>query len=539
MLMFPVSDDYLKHPFPGDDGELLDGMAMFDEVEEKKNQIIGELFALPQFIFNVLYPCALTRRGRNKLQELERTMPSLFERPENTELLDTYDALHRTGLVEIDHCVKQMLTVFLNDFKSARTPEHTLSLVKASYPKIYGACKSAGEAISIGQLYLTLANIDPEEQETGIGEDMTSEGIYVLSMLFWVYGALQKPFELMDAFFAAILAEVIQEQVELYKPLIVPELSPEQKRFARILHKELNGKTVSCLQLLHSYYADEGRLHLYHCLYEAAGRRVDLNKRLEATAPLSDRELYHLVEMQAAMRRPLSELLVPYLVVKQSLGIEEQLTEELEAARLELATYAAKKAPEIPVDERLEQKDRELAELRAEVEQTKQALKTAVDRERGLTAELSTLRREISKRDGKIAAHKSDKRELAELREALYRISISRENGQEAEPEDDAAITFPYNDLPPGIVCFGGHEQWIGQMQKKLPGVRFVPINYRYDSNIIKRAPCVWIQPCYLSHKMYYRIISEARTAGVERHYFHSLSAISSAGQLVQTMNMT
>ena len=97
-------------------------------------------------------------------------------------------------------------------------------------------------------------------------------------------------------------------------------------------------------------------------------------------------------------------------------------------------------------------------------------------------------------------------------------------------------IAFPYSNLPEGIVCFGGHEQWIGQMQKKLPGVRFVPVNYRYDSSIIKRAPCVWIQPCYLSHKMYFRIIGDARSAGVERHYFHSLSASSSARHLVLTM---
>ena len=63
MLMFPVSDDYLKHPFLGDDGELLDGMAMFDEVEEKKNQIIGELFALPPVYFQRPLPLRTHQTG--------------------------------------------------------------------------------------------------------------------------------------------------------------------------------------------------------------------------------------------------------------------------------------------------------------------------------------------------------------------------------------------------------------------------------------------------------------------------------------------
>lgn len=180
--------------------------------------------------------------------------------------------------------------------------------------------------------------------------------------------------------------------------------------------------------------------------------------------------------------------LIPYLVVKQSVEVEARLTAELETTRQELAAYKAMQAPEIPPDERLQQQDQELAEMRAWVERTNHALKAAAERERGLTAELSKLRREVKAKDEKIASHKSDKRELAELREALYQISKSQEE-PEIIPNGGDETTFPCRDLPEGIVCFGGHKQWIGQMQKKLPGVRFVPVNYRYDSNIIKRVP--------------------------------------------------
>jgi len=255
---------------------------------------------------------------------------------------------------------------------------------------------------------------------------------------------------------------------------------------------------------------------------------------LEATT-IGEKELYHLMEIEENTLEPLMTTLVPFLVIKQSLANEETLARELEDARRELAKHRAMEKPEIPVDVRLAESEGQITALREELERVSRELKAATDRERGLNAELSKLRREVKKKDAEIVSHKSDKKELAELREALYSISQSQEDNQESGHES-GEIVFPYNDLPEGIVCFGGHEQWIGQMQKKLPGVRFVPVNYRYDSSIVKRAPCVWIQPCYLSHKMYFRIIGDARSVGVERHYFHSLSASSSARHLVLTM---
>jgi len=289
----------------------------------------------------------------------------------------------------------ELLTLFHNETRDDGSPEQTLTVVKAAYPKLYGSCKSAGEAVSIGQLYQKLTNVIPEEQENGIGEDMTSEGVYVISLLFWLFWAFQKPISSFDGIFAMILLEVTYRQTDLYTPTNDLEISKEQ-RFVRGLNEELNGKTIPCTQLLHSPYADEEQLRLYYRLYEAAGQSIDLGKRLEATA-IGEKELYRLMEIEADTLEPLMTTLVPFLVIKQSLANEEALARELEDARRELAKHRAMEKPEIPVDVRLVESE--------------------------------------------------------------------------------------------------------GQM----------------------RAPCVWIQPCYLSHKMYFRIIGDARSAGVERHYFHSL----------------
>lgn len=130
----------------------------------------------------------------------------------------------------------------------------------------------------------------------------------------------------------------------------------------------------------------------------------------------------------------------------------------------------------------------------------------------------------------------NSKRELAELREAIYRIMSEKDGAEENKDEDPGEIKFPYTDLPAGIICFGGYDQWRNRMQENFPGVRFVPAGYRYDSNIVRKAPCIWVHSGYISHKMYNRIIGDARAADVDIHYFNSHSVISSAKLLVESM---
>jgi len=166
-----MSNEFFDNLFlPDDDGLPMDGLDLLEDMEQQKENILMELFELPQFFHNVFFACALTERGRKRLRELEAASPELFL-TEPFLLLDTYEALYKTGMPEIDRCVKQLLILFHNETRGDGNPEQTLTVVKAAYPKLYGSCKSAGDAVSIGQLYQKLANVIPEEQENGICED--------------------------------------------------------------------------------------------------------------------------------------------------------------------------------------------------------------------------------------------------------------------------------------------------------------------------------------------------------------------------------
>ena len=127
-----------------------------------------------------------------------------------------------------------------------------------------------------------------------------------------------------------------------------------------------------------------------------------------------------------------------------------------------------------------------------------------------------------------------EKNAVAELRETVY--ALMSEHDAPDTPQEDDPVNYPYTDLPEGIICFGGYDQWLNRMQERFPTVRFLPVSNRYDSGILRRAPCIWIQSGYISHIMYYRIVNDARAARIETHYFNSHSVESSSRLLIETM---
>lgn len=502
---------------------------------EEDIDILQQLFDMDELYYGAFFACALTKRGRTKLRELKAEKPELFELEEE-ELVDrlmSYEFLYKTGLSDIDHCVLQMLTLYHNETIEGESPTRTLTIVKSAYPKLYSACKGSGNATSLPHLFVQYGNVD-QEKDVEIYKTITSEGMYVLCLLYWLHFSLGKAFIPFDVVFAIMLIEVMKNQSRLTEMLGDPILGKEQKQHVKELRRELIGKSISCVQLFNNDYLDEDQIIFYRNLFEAAGNQVDLLKRLEAYT-LTDDDLIAFVDMEHNHGLGMEEIIIPYLIIKQFIDTEETLQQRIESLQEKLNETKSHIQPVAPESEQLKSSQEMILSLQNQLNRSEQDRNAAEKRERGLMAELSKARKEIAKKESEILSIHSERIELAELREALY--EISRNDADQVIKQENVEISFPYNDLPKGIVCFGGHEQWIMQMQQKLPNVRFVPVDYRYDSSIIRRAPCVWIQPYYLSHKMYNRIIADARSVGVDCHYFRSLSTQSSAIHMVNTMS--
>ena len=138
------------------------------------------------------------------------------------------------------------------------------------------------------------------------------------------------------------------------------------------------------------------------------------------------------------------------------------------------------------------------------------------------------LRKQNEELGGKSQA---ERRELAELRELLF----LREN--EPEPEEAEIgneISLPYA-VTHATVIFGGHDTWTKAIRPMLAGdVRFVDRRMNPDTNLIRHADVVWLQPNSLRHADYYKIINIIRTHKKQLHYFRFASAEKCARQLAE-----
>lgn len=158
------------------------------------------------------------------------------------------------------------------------------------------------------------------------------------------------------------------------------------------------------------------------------------------------------------------------------------------------------------------------ADLKRENDRLKQA---AYEAER----ELRELRK---KQEALLQKSQAERQELAQLRELVF----LRENA--GEEEDRESVTFPYT-VRHSTVVFGGHETWAKAIRPMLAGdIRFVDRGMRPDTDLIRHADMVWLQPNSLSHSDYYKIIRIIRTQGIPLHYFQFASAEKCALQLVR-----
>lgn len=499
------------------------------EAEEHAEKSLDKLFKLNSFYYAIFFATALSERARKKVRQLEQDCPELFESKKTNQRVIAYTSRFSANNPDVDHCVASLLALFDEETKDGDPPDKTLALVRCAYPKLYTACKAAGETTQLVDIYMHLRN-DRNKVEP---DDVSSEGIYQFCVMLWLYKIMGKEISLLDGQLAGYVIDAFHSFEFIIPSDETPEYSVEMKRRARKMADALRSKLMPCTQVQSNDLFDFATLYRYNHLLAIAGCPADAIKMLETTL-LEEHELRRLLAAEEESAASVECLLIPFMIIKSFVVSMNSLRDKLGSAERELAEHRERKAAEPPPVESVSEQRREISALGSEVQRLKDKLRTAKNNERALASELAGLRKKVKSQEDEMQDHQRDLRELAELREAVY--ALMSEHDTPDTPQEDDAVNYPYTDLPEGIICFGGYDQWLNRMQERFPTVRFIPVSNRYDPGILRRAPCIWIQSGYISHIMYYRIINDARIARTQTHYFNSHSVESSSRLLIETM---
>jgi hypothetical protein len=165
-----------------------------------------------------------------------------------------------------------------------------------------------------------------------------------------------------------------------------------------------------------------------------------------------------------------------------------------------------------------EEKEDNSEDLKKEIKRLRDALHDAEKASRDAKRELEKAQSEA----------RLEHRELADLRELVF----NRENVEEEAPEQGE---FEKYIVSQRTVVFGGHDSWVKAIKPLLDGeIRFIDKDLVFDVNIIRNADVLWIQPNAMSHKMYYRIVDNARLYKKPVRYFTYASAVKCAEQVAE-----
>lgn len=157
-------------------------------------------------------------------------------------------------------------------------------------------------------------------------------------------------------------------------------------------------------------------------------------------------------------------------------------------------------------------------DLKNEIKRLREALHAAEKGTREAKRELEKVKDEAS----------LEHRELADLRELIF----NQENTEEESIEEPSTDLFPYI-VNKRTAVFGGHDTWTKAIKGLLDGnIRFVDKDLVFDVSLIRNADVIWVQANAMSHKMYYRIIDNARQWKKQVRYFAYASAEKCAEQL-------
>ncbi len=220
------------------------------------------------------------------------------------------------------------------------------------------------------------------------------------------------------------------------------------------------------------------------------------------------KELYRAMTEKYGADTDISSRLLPVLCVLRAVSDREEKTREKQE----------KEAV------RPEKKHTDLRALQAEVLRLKNSEHEALRRAEETGERLEEVQ----------AENEMIRRELADLREIVFRQDNPGTEDREQENNEKDESAFPY-EVQHNTVVFGGHDTWLKAIRGRFQGnIRFISRDSTFDTVIIRRAEAVWIQPNALSHAQFYRIIDEARLYRKPVHYFKSASALKSALQLKQ-----
>lgn len=159
--------------------------------------------------------------------------------------------------------------------------------------------------------------------------------------------------------------------------------------------------------------------------------------------------------------------------------------------------------------------------LKDEIRRLKAALHAADKETRDAKKQLSELKESSD----------LEHRELADLREYVFTRdqNAALASGEEVADEDK----WPYSVVKNTLV-FGGHETWLKGIRGILTGnIRFIGKSLAFDTDLIKYADVIWIQPNALSHPMYWRIVDNARALKKPVRYFSYASWVKCAEQVL------
>ncbi len=170
------------------------------------------------------------------------------------------------------------------------------------------------------------------------------------------------------------------------------------------------------------------------------------------------------------------------------------------------------KAPQKPKEEDAEA-------LKSEIKRLKAALHAADLENRETKKTLASIK----------AAANIEHRELADLREFVF--NQDTEEMTEETVEDDK---WPY-EVHKDTVVFGGHATWAKGIKSILNGsIRFIDKDLVFDTELVKHAAVIWIQPNAISHPMYWRVVDTARAHKKPVRYFAFASWVKCAEQVME-----
>ncbi len=162
----------------------------------------------------------------------------------------------------------------------------------------------------------------------------------------------------------------------------------------------------------------------------------------------------------------------------------------------------------------------------------------SVEEIRRLKHQIDSLNRAYREEASKVSALQNERnqlhnekellrRELADLREIVFNKEYHPASDKKIKEE----VSLPYI-VKKRTVSFGGHESWLKMMKSFLPEVRFISPDMLPNTNLIRMADVVWIQPNCMSHADYYKIINIVREYNIQIRYYIYDSAEKCARQL-------